>query len=77
MRAEELVAYIYSRKVALQNEGGKPSKVVMNMECWRHIHAWHLAMGMMEQAPHMDYISDDKMFEMDIYIDNVTFPEIH
>ena len=45
VRAEELVAYIYSRKVALQNEGGKPSKVVMNMECWRHIHAWHLAMG--------------------------------
>ena len=76
MRAEELVAEIYRQKTELQNRGEKPSQVILSMEAWRHIRAWHLARGVMEQAPHMDYISEDSIFEMEVLIDGVEDPKV-
>ena len=71
MRAEELVAEIYRQKSEMQKEGGNPKQVILSMEAWRHIRAWHLARGVMEQAPHMDYITEDSIFEMEVLIDSV------
>ncbi|MDA3955167.1 hypothetical protein [Oceanispirochaeta sp.] len=76
MRAEELVAEIYRQKTELQREGKKPCQVILSMEAWRHIRAWHLARGVMEQAPHMDYIGEDRIFEMDVLIDGVESPRV-
>jgi acyl-CoA-binding protein len=76
MRAEELIAEIYRQKTELQNEGKKPHQVIMSMEAWRHIRAWHLARGVMEQAAHMDYIGEDRIFEMDVLIDGVDSPKV-
>lgn len=76
MRAEELIAEIYRQKTELQKEGMNPERVVLNMEAWRHIRAWHLARGVMENAAHMDYISEDSIFEMEILIDTVEKPRV-
>jgi len=71
MRAEELVAEIYRQKLEVQDSGGSPRQVIMSMDAWRHIRAWHLSRGVMEQAPHMDYISDDSIFGLEVLIDQV------
>jgi hypothetical protein len=76
MRAEELIADIYRQKTELQKEGLNPGQVILNMEAWRHIRAWHLARGIMEQTPHMDYITEDSIFEMEILIDSVEEPQV-
>lgn len=69
MRAEELVAEIYRQKLEIQQSGGKPCKVVMPPEAWEHINAWHISLGTMEQAPHMDYITDDSIFGLTVELD--------
>lgn len=74
MRAEEIIADIYRQKIELQKKGLNPGQVILNMDAWRHIRAWHLARGIMEQAPHMDYITEDSIFEMDVLIDSVKEP---
>lgn len=76
MRAEELIAEIYRQKTELQKDGLKPNQVILNMESWRHIRAWHLARGVMEQGSHMDYITEDSIFEMEILIDAVDKPNV-
>ena len=62
MRAEELVAEIYRLKLEQQNKGYKPSQVMMPREAWDHIKAWHISLGVMDQAPHMDYITGESIF---------------
>ncbi|MDC7234210.1 MAG: hypothetical protein PQJ58_13330 [Spirochaetales bacterium] len=74
MRPEELIAEIYRQKTELQQKGEQPREVILNMESWRHIRAWHLARGVMEKAPHMDYITEDTIFEMDVLIDTADLP---
>jgi len=76
MRAEELVAEIYRQKRALQASGGTPGTVVLSLEAWRHIRAWHLALGVMEQSPHRDYIGEDTIFDMTVLIDSVDNPVV-
>ncbi len=74
MRAEELVVEIYRQKSELQARNIKASQVVMSMEAWRHIRAWHCARGVMEKAPHMDYIHEDSIFGLEVLIDNLPEP---
>ncbi|MBF9017399.1 hypothetical protein [Oceanispirochaeta sp. M2] len=74
MRAEELVAEIYRQKIELQKDGANPKQLILNMDAWRHIRAWHLARGIMEKAPHMDYITEDSIFDLEILIDAVEEP---
>ena len=69
MRAEELVAEIYRQKLEIQNRGKKPRKVLMPREAWRYIRAWHISLGVMEQAPHMDYIKEDSIFGLTVELD--------
>ena len=68
MRAEALVAEIYRQKLEVQTRGKKPEKVVMSPDAWAHIRAWHISLGVMEKAPHMDYISDDAVFGLKVEI---------
>ena len=65
MRAEELVAEIYRQKLEVQSRGGNPAKVLMPPDAWEHIRAWHISLGVMEKAPHMDYISEKAIFGLD------------
>ncbi len=74
MRAEELVAEIYRQKRELQESGNRPDRVVLSLEAWRHIRAWHLALGVMEESPHRDYIGEDTIFDMTVLIDSVDSP---
>ncbi len=74
MRAEELVVEIYRQKKELQAHNSKASQVVMSMEAWRHIQAWHRARGPLERAPHLDYIHEDSIFGLEVFIDNVPAP---
>ena len=76
MRAEELIAEIYRQKTELQSKGVKPKKIILSMEAWRQIRAWHISLGSMEQAPHMDYIGEDTIFGLGILIDAVTRPVV-
>ena len=68
MRAEELVAEIYRQKLEVQNRGGKPVKVLMPPDAWEHIRAWHISLGVMEKAPHMDYITEEAVFGLSVVI---------
>ena len=68
MRAEELVAEIYRQKLSLQESGEKPVQVIMPPEAWEHIRAWHISLGVMDQAPHMDYISEDSIFGLTVVL---------
>ncbi len=68
MRAEELVAEIYRQKLSLQEAGEKPVQVIMPPEAWEHIRAWHISLGVMDKAPHMDYISDDSIFGLAVIL---------
>ena len=76
MRAEELLAEIYRQKIQLQQQGLTPRELILNMESWRHIRAWHLARGLMEESPHRDYIREDSVFELDVLIDTVEEPRV-
>ncbi|OQY33018.1 MAG: hypothetical protein B6241_09270 [Spirochaetaceae bacterium 4572_59] len=69
MRAEELVAEIYRQKLDIQNQGGKPSIVLMSPEAWDQINAWHISLGVMVQAPHMDYITENSIFGLSLEIE--------
>jgi hypothetical protein len=72
MRAEELVAEIYRQKLEVQKRGEKPLKVIMSPEAWEHIRAWHISLGVMEEAPHMDYISGDAIFGLSVELDRTS-----
>ncbi len=74
MRAEELVVEIYRQKRALQARSIKALDVVLSMEAWRHIQAWHRARGPLEKAPSRDYIHDNSIFGLEVFIDNVPEP---
>jgi len=74
MRAEELVAEIYRQKRVLQESGEHPDTVILSLEAWRHIRAWHLALGVMENSPHKDYIGEDTIFDMTVLIDSSDSP---
>lgn len=68
MRAEELVAEVYRQKLEVQEGGGKPRTVHMPREAWEHIRAWHISLGIMEKAPHMDYIGEESIFGLAVEI---------
>lgn len=70
MTVEELVAHIYGQKVKLQEAGLSPKQVILSMDNWREIWAWHLSRGLMEQAPHMDYIQENSIFNLEVLIDH-------
>ncbi len=74
MRAEELIAEIYRQKMTLQERGEKPCQLILSAEAWRHIRAWHLARGVMEKAPHMDYIQENSVFGLEVFFDNLETP---
>ena len=76
MRAEELIAEIYRQKTELQEQGKKPRQLILSHEAWRHIRAWHLARGIMEKAPHMDYIQENSVFGLEVFIDSVDVPKV-
>ncbi len=69
MRAEEIVAEIYRQKLEVQERGGRPERVYMPPEAWEHIRAWHISLGVMDKAPHMDYIGEQSIFGLEIVLD--------
>ena len=76
MRAEELIAEIYRQKTELQERGETPRQLILSPEAWRHIRAWHLARGVMEKAPHMDYIQDNSVFGLEVFFDTIEDPQV-
>ncbi len=76
LRPEELVVEIYRQLAAAREQGDRPDQVTLSMKQWRSIRAWHAARGVMEQAPHMDYITEDSIFGLDVMIDGVSAPRV-
>ncbi len=73
-RAEELVVEIYRQLSEAREKGEHPKELILSMDQWRQIRAWHAARGVMEQAPHMDYITEDSIFGLEVLIDRVNDP---
>lgn len=70
VRPEELIVNIYRDKLALQERGIRPSRVVMPMEHYRKIRNYHAGLGEVS-GPYGDYITEDEIFGMPVFIDNV------
>lgn len=70
IRAEELIVNIYRDKLSLQKKGRQPKRVVMPMELYRKIRNYHAGLGEI-QGQYGDYITEDEIFGMTVYIDNV------
>lgn len=70
IRAEELIVNIYRDKINLQERGINPKRIVMPMESFRKIRAYHAGLGEI-QGQFGDYITEDEIFGIPVYIDNV------
>ncbi|MBI9098689.1 MAG: hypothetical protein JEY91_09430 [Spirochaetaceae bacterium] len=69
-RAEELIISIYKNKLDLQKKGISASRIIMTMEIYKKIKTYHLSLGEI-QGEFGDYITDDEIFGIPVYIDNV------
>jgi len=69
-RPEELIVNIYRDKLKLQEQGRKATRVVMPMALYRTIREYHCSLGEM-QGQFGDYITEDEIFGIPVFIDNV------
>ena len=70
IRPEELIMFIYKNKTALQDNGIVASRIVMPMEYFKMIKLYHLRLGEI-QGQFGDYITEDEIFGIPVYIDNI------
>lgn len=70
VRAEELIVTIYRDKLKLQEKGIQARRIVMPMNLYRRIKAYHAGLGDI-QGQYSDYITDDEIFGIPVFIDNV------
>ena len=70
IRAEELIMSIYKNKIEKQNKGIKVVRVIMSMDSFKKIKLYHLSLGEI-QGELGDYITDDEIFGIPVYIDHV------
>lgn len=70
IRAEELIVNIYRDKLNLQEKGVKASRIVMAMNHYKKIKTYHAGLGEV-QGPYGDYITEDEIFGLPVFIDNV------
>ena len=68
-RPEELIVEIYRQKTERLEAGLSGSQVIMSMETWRIIKAYHASLGILKgNLP--DYINEDAIFGLSVMIDN-------
>lgn len=70
VRAEELIVGIYKKKLDLQEKGVVASKIIMSMESFKKIKLYHIGLGEV-QGEFGDYITDDEIFGIPVFIDHV------
>ncbi len=70
IRAEELIVTIYKKKSDLQDMGKRASRIIMTMESFKKIQKYHLGLGEV-QGELGDYITDDEIFGIPVFIDHV------
>lgn len=70
IRAEELIVTIYKKKLDLQEKGKIASRIIMSMEFFKKIKIYHLGLGEV-QGELGDYITDDEIFGIPVFIDHV------
>lgn len=70
VRAEELIVNIYRDKLKLQEKGIKARRIVMPMVLFRKIRTYHAGLGDI-QGQFGDYITEDEIFGIPVFIDNV------
>lgn len=70
IRAEELIVTIYKKKMDLHDEGKIASRIIMSMETFKKIKLYHLGLGEV-QGEFGDYITDDEIFGIPVFIDHV------
>lgn len=70
IRAEELIVNIYRDKLKFQEKGLNPTRVIMPMEYYRKIRKYHAGLGELA-GPYGDYITEDEIFGLSVFIDNV------
>ncbi|MFO8064416.1 MAG: hypothetical protein ACQETQ_03545 [Spirochaetota bacterium] len=67
--AEELIALILKRRKEKEERDERPTRVVLSMRNYRKIRYYHATLGELP-AEHIDYISEDTIFNLPVYIDN-------
>ncbi|WP_184748270.1 hypothetical protein [Spirochaeta isovalerica] len=70
IRPEELIVNIYRDKLKLQEKGKKARRVVMPMVLYRKIREYHAGLGEI-QGEFNDYITEDEIFGIPVFIDNI------
>ncbi|MDA3811592.1 MAG: hypothetical protein PF518_14840 [Spirochaetaceae bacterium] len=67
VRAEELIVCIYKKKIELQEKGIRARQIIMPMEYYNKIKAYHINLGEIQG----DYITEDEIFGIPVYIDQI------
>ena len=70
IRAEELIVSIYKLKIDLQGKGREASRIIMPMDYYKIIKKYHQVLGEI-QGKMGDYITDDEIFGIPVYIDGI------
>ncbi len=70
IRPEELIIQIYKSKCDLLEKGKKAQRIIMPMRFYKTIKYYHMSLGEI-QSSFTDYITDDEIFGIPIFIDQV------
>ena len=70
MRAEEIIVEIYRQKNELTGKGTVPTKVIMTKEQYDTLKRYKARLGELPDNA-MDYITEDSLFGLPIFLDNV------
>ncbi|MDR1625894.1 MAG: hypothetical protein LBT33_05075 [Spirochaetia bacterium] len=74
-RPEEIIAELWRQIRALRAAGKKPQSVLLSVEDYRAVQAWHAALGELPD-PAQDYISKYAIFSLPVFVENGAAPRV-
>ncbi|MDR1932540.1 MAG: hypothetical protein LBQ57_06950 [Spirochaetales bacterium] len=67
-RPEEVIAELWRQIQGARAAGKKPEKIILSIENYRTVQAWHAALGELTD-PEKDYITRYTIFNLPVFID--------
>jgi hypothetical protein len=68
-RPEEIIAELWRQIRDLREAGKRPAKILMSVEDYRVVQAWHAVLGELSD-PARDYISKYAIFNVPVFIES-------
>jgi hypothetical protein len=67
-RPEEIIAELWRQLREMRAAGKKPEKIIMSVETYRMVQAWHAVLGELSD-PSRDYITRHTIFSLPVFIE--------